>query len=417
MAKLLIREGDRTTVYEILSEVVTIGRGEGMAVRVADSTVGSEHCQVRAVPGVGHKLIDLESRNGTKVNGSFVNQHVLSDGDEIQLGAVRISFRSEGGVQMAPPAAVPRPAAAPPPARPAPARLAPARPPREREPGREVYRRRQPSNAPLILLGGAVGLLLMLVAAMIFVGPWYNLSPNQTIYFDMQELQKKQRYEEALELAKKADPAGHRNAYEKIQQLKAALLDDIRGRDLDTAGNTAQREFFVVETYVIKHKDDPDKVVAKWKEYIARWEGTFWGGQAQIRLDQTLGGETVGGIGDGDTGGQKKIDRAFRAAAKRATELVSLDRFGAAREVIEKFWEDNQLYAEDVAAWETRKDEAVDEILAQAEDRWEELAAKAETHVDKGEYSKAKEIYGRVRDKFGLEDFSARATREIGRLE
>jgi hypothetical protein len=426
MAKLLIREGDRTTVYEVLDEVITIGRSEDAAVRVGDATVGGKHCQVRSVPGVGFKLIDLESRNGTKVNGSFVNQHVLRDGDEIQLGAVRISFRDEDAVEMAPAAAPPRPAvvaarpapARPAPARPAAARPAPPRPPRERDPGREPYRRRQPSNAPLIMLGGAVGLLLMMVAALIFAGPWFNLSPNQSIFFDMRELQKKERYKEALELAKQANPSGHRDAYEKIQKLKAEIQEQLLGVEMDTAGNQAQREYRDVETFVIRNKDEnPEAAVAKLREYITKWKNTFWGSQAEILLEQNFGGGSGGGIAEDDTDGQKKIDREFRAATKRATELTSVDRFGAAREVIEKFWEKNQLYAEDMSAWTSRKDGAIEEILSRAEDRWEELAEKAEAHVDKGEYEKAKEIYGRIRDRFGLEDFEARAKREISRLE
>jgi len=117
MAKLTIREGGKSTVYEILDEVVSIGRREGMSVRVSDPHVGSEHCQIRQVPGVGYKLIDLESRNGTKVNGKFVNQHVLANGDEIELGEVKITFA--GG---APQPAAARPAAAAPPV----ARAAPA---------------------------------------------------------------------------------------------------------------------------------------------------------------------------------------------------------------------------------------------------------------------------------------------------
>ena len=114
MAKLTIREDGNSTVYEILDDVVSIGRKEGVSVRLRDASVGSEHCQIRNAPGVGYKLIDLESRNGTKVNGQYVNQHVLADGDEIAIGTATITFAG----------AAPKPAAA------RPAVAAPARPAR-----------------------------------------------------------------------------------------------------------------------------------------------------------------------------------------------------------------------------------------------------------------------------------------------
>ena len=64
MAKLVIHEGGRETVHEILESSLVIGRKEGVAVRVTDPEAGTEHCQLSVVPGVGYKLVDLESRAG-----------------------------------------------------------------------------------------------------------------------------------------------------------------------------------------------------------------------------------------------------------------------------------------------------------------------------------------------------------------
>ncbi|MEN8149784.1 MAG: FHA domain-containing protein [Planctomycetota bacterium] len=421
MAKLTIREDDKSTVYEILDDVVSIGRKEGASVRLRDSHVGSEHCQIRHVPGVGHKLIDLESRNGTKVNGQYVNQHVLADGDEIALGDVRITFAG-----AAPTPAVARPAAALPAAA-APARPAkPARPtpmgmsPRDRE-----FRPRSPragANTPIIVLGVVVGLLLFGVAAVVFVGPLFDVSKNQGIYAEMRDLRDVERYEQALELAKQADAADDLGYHAKIRTLAAEIEAEMRGRDLNRAGDKAFREFSSIETWVAKHREDTRGAAAKWEAYVEKWKGTFWGGQAQQRLDELMGrGVAGGGTGGGTTSGlatsgQAKIDRAFRLALSSAGVFEKRDEFGPARDVIEDFWDKNQLLADDPEAWRARKERAVRAIEERAQERWEEIDAKAKDFVDAGEYDRAFNLYKEVRKVFGLEKYQTLAKLAMQKL-
>ena len=106
MSRLTITENDRSLVHEILEDEILVGRRAGATIRLSDSDAGEEHCKIRAVPGLGYKLIDLESRAGTRVNGAYVNQQLLRDGDVIEIGSVRIAFALEGG---GPPAVQPPP--------------------------------------------------------------------------------------------------------------------------------------------------------------------------------------------------------------------------------------------------------------------------------------------------------------------
>ena len=79
------------------------------------------------------EAIDLESKNGTRVNGHYRNQHWLSDGDTLAIGEAHVRFAAEGepegppagAATAAPASAVP---AKPAPGKPAPARPAPAKP-------------------------------------------------------------------------------------------------------------------------------------------------------------------------------------------------------------------------------------------------------------------------------------------------
>jgi len=48
MAKLTITEGDRSTVYEILDDVVVGGKGEGAMVRLGDAKASDRHCEIKA---------------------------------------------------------------------------------------------------------------------------------------------------------------------------------------------------------------------------------------------------------------------------------------------------------------------------------------------------------------------------------
>jgi len=72
-------------------EEVILGRSLGADVRVNDSKASRKHAkiQVRGTPGSGtaeYVVTDLNSRNGTTVNGSRIMSQVLSHGDKIAIG-------------------------------------------------------------------------------------------------------------------------------------------------------------------------------------------------------------------------------------------------------------------------------------------------------------------------------------------
>lgn len=101
---------------------LTFGTSPGCQVRVEDPQADAEHCRIEKTPQ-GWKLVDLESQNGTSVNGTVVNARLLNDGDVIRIGAFEAVFNPAA-------AAAPKPAPAKAPAKPAaPARGASAPPP------------------------------------------------------------------------------------------------------------------------------------------------------------------------------------------------------------------------------------------------------------------------------------------------
>lgn len=76
---------DRGRVYEHLLVPITIGREEGNIVQLNDERISRFHIKIQEDQG---KLVltDLESTNGTRVNGEDVQLRILRFGDVISLG-------------------------------------------------------------------------------------------------------------------------------------------------------------------------------------------------------------------------------------------------------------------------------------------------------------------------------------------
>lgn len=76
-----------------LSTPVTIGREEGNVVRLNDERVSRFHVKVQE--DQGHVVLtDLESTNGTRVNGESVRVALLRPGDQIRIGGTLLVFGS-----------------------------------------------------------------------------------------------------------------------------------------------------------------------------------------------------------------------------------------------------------------------------------------------------------------------------------
>ena len=84
---------DRGKVFEYLSTPVTIGREEGNSLQVNDERVSRFHLKIQEDQG-NIVLTDLQSTNGTKVNGESVQLWILRHGDVIAAGRTLLLFGS-----------------------------------------------------------------------------------------------------------------------------------------------------------------------------------------------------------------------------------------------------------------------------------------------------------------------------------
>ena len=74
-------------------ERTTYGRSDEADVTVANDTVSSLHCEV-TVAGGTFTLTDLNSTNGTFVNGKRITNSALKSGDRVHLGTAAFEFRA-----------------------------------------------------------------------------------------------------------------------------------------------------------------------------------------------------------------------------------------------------------------------------------------------------------------------------------
>ena len=72
--------------YAISEKQGTIGRGPSNAIQVIDAEVSRVHCRYQ-IEGNRLEVADLQSANGTFVNGRTVERYKLNDGDQIKVGS------------------------------------------------------------------------------------------------------------------------------------------------------------------------------------------------------------------------------------------------------------------------------------------------------------------------------------------
>lgn len=94
----IIDGADRGRVYSALGTPITIGREEGNVIQLNDDRVSRFHLKIqedqdRVV------LTDLESTNGTKVNGEEIQLRILRHGDMICVGRSILLFGSPSEIQ------------------------------------------------------------------------------------------------------------------------------------------------------------------------------------------------------------------------------------------------------------------------------------------------------------------------------
>jgi pSer/pThr/pTyr-binding forkhead associated (FHA) protein len=94
MAKLVIlSEGMTGRSHELTVDKTTIGRVEDNTFPIVDPSVSSHHCEV-LLKGGDVVVRDLNSTNGTHINGEKITESIFKPGQVLRLGQVELRLES-----------------------------------------------------------------------------------------------------------------------------------------------------------------------------------------------------------------------------------------------------------------------------------------------------------------------------------
>lgn len=80
--------------HELKVEKTTVGRLEDNAFQIAEPSVSSHHCEI-VLQGADVLVRDLNSTNGTFVNGEKVTEKVVKPGQILRLGQIEMRLETD----------------------------------------------------------------------------------------------------------------------------------------------------------------------------------------------------------------------------------------------------------------------------------------------------------------------------------
>jgi len=94
MAKLVIlSEGMTGRTYDLTVDKTTVGRLEDNAFPIVDPSVSSHHCEV-LLRGADVVVRDLNSTNGTYIEGEKITESALKPGQILRLGQIQLRLET-----------------------------------------------------------------------------------------------------------------------------------------------------------------------------------------------------------------------------------------------------------------------------------------------------------------------------------
>jgi pSer/pThr/pTyr-binding forkhead associated (FHA) protein/tetratricopeptide (TPR) repeat protein len=221
---LVLIAGAPQRSYPLITDETVLGRAPGNPIAILDPLVSSRHLKI-VRRGEVFAALDLESGNGTRVNGVKVTSRELKQGDQIQVGGFTFYFALDGvvpapeSIQIIQQAQTP---STPPP----PPSSASVPSPAARTPLPPARAAASSSRPRLLLIAAGLGVVLFLLVVVILVR-----SPDQSTEREFQEVfqadlnaEEKARIEEYLTRAKEYEAAG--NLSLALEQYQKVLVLD-----------------------------------------------------------------------------------------------------------------------------------------------------------------------------------------------
>ena len=94
MKLVLLSAGMTGRTCELRADKITIGRNEDNTFQIAEPSVSSHHCEV-LLRGKDVVVRDLNSTNGTFINGEKVTESVIKPGQILRLGQIEMRLETD----------------------------------------------------------------------------------------------------------------------------------------------------------------------------------------------------------------------------------------------------------------------------------------------------------------------------------
>ncbi len=92
----VVRGRDQGRHFQLSQSVLRLGREAGSDIQLFDSEASRMHAEIRVQQDGTWELLDLNSSNGTRVNGNVVSKHILRSGDRVEIGETLMIFTGAG---------------------------------------------------------------------------------------------------------------------------------------------------------------------------------------------------------------------------------------------------------------------------------------------------------------------------------
>lgn len=389
MAKLIVRQGGQEQVVELTDATVTMGRqSEQNTIALRDIKASRQHCQVEKT-ALGWKLVDLESSNGTSVNGQKANSVLLKNGDKIEVGAVAIMFVDESA-----PVAVPEPVAAlapePAPSETAvPVLVAPAV--AHAEPAAPTHREVAPAkpNYTGKIIAIAATIAILIIGKVL----WNNMSFESSA---------RNAYDSAAALKKQGKVQEAIVAYEGVirdygtTEVAASAKRDLEDAKSVVARWDEARKALSFAKLLACSQSDPLYVQVELSQAAQKWSDTPYAGEFQTLIDRVKA-DILRGSED-----------TFATAKQRADEACGRGIYGDALDEWKKF----QVNFEGLPICD-RVEPEISAIRTKASDDWKGIVAKAGDLTLDGKYADARKLYVENENRFRGTRFYAEVARKL----
>lgn len=421
--------------HALMAERVVVGSQAGCDLIVPGDEVSPEHAEFQRTQD-GWRIVDLESRHGTRVNGRYVNQHDLAEGDEIRIGATRFVFRAAS--------AAPAPSARAPSAKSrAPARGAAAAPARNAPPARRGGRTAPPPSArrgrsaePVdeeearldaleeeqeyraaraaeraakerlnVILISSVSLVVIAVMGYFLLRP--SMSVNDRVTMRMLQHKDALLWAEMIEDAKEAQDTGD-YVYQRIQDLVAEARANMVTEDKGKLGTAAIDAWRDVQLWRQGHWKDDDEFVARIDAYLAEYGGV---GGASVEEARNARVKITGAA---DASLPKDAADAWSRLLDLQERCKSTGTYGEALRQVDAFW---ATYGARNPQFVGDRDRLIAALKVEANQWFAKRAYMAKHNAEQGAGGKGRKILAEAVKALDMPEFEAKAAQVLREMQ